>query len=101
VKTPPVVEDYTHVYHQYTVRVPEGVDREAVTKRLNERGVSVRVYYPLPIHKQPVFQQMDAYKDLVLPETEKATREVFSIPVFPSLTEEERAYVVQEINAAC
>ena len=101
VKTPPVLASNVHVYHQYTVRVPDGVDRDAVTKRLNERGIGVRVYYPLPIHKQPVFQQMDGYKDVVLPETDKATRQVFSLPVFPSLTEAERDYVVQEINAAC
>jgi dTDP-4-amino-4,6-dideoxygalactose transaminase len=101
VKTPPVVENNTHVYHQYTVRVPEGVDRDAVTKRLNERGIGVRVYYPIPIHKQPVFQAMDGYQNVVLPETEKATREVFSLPVHPALTEEERNYIVQEVNAAC
>jgi perosamine synthetase len=101
VKTPPVVPGNTHVYHQYTVRVPDGVDREAVTKRLNERGIGVRVYYPLPIHKQPVFQKMDGYSAVVLPETEKATAQVFSLPVHPALTEEERVYIVQEVNAAC
>jgi dTDP-4-amino-4,6-dideoxygalactose transaminase len=101
VKTPPVVAGNTHVYHQYTVRVPDGVDREAVTKRLNERGIGVRVYYPLPIHKQPVFQNMDGYSEVVLPETDKATEQVFSLPVHPALTEEERVYIVQEVNAAC
>lgn len=101
VKTPTVVPGNTHVYHQYTVRVPDGVDREAVTKRLNEKGIGVRVYYPLPIHKQPVFQQMDGYSKVVLPETDKATAQVFSLPVHPALTDEERAYIVQEVNAAC
>jgi dTDP-4-amino-4,6-dideoxygalactose transaminase len=101
VKTPCVVPGNTHVYHQYTVRVPEGVDRDAVTKRLNEKGIGVRVYYPLPIHKQPVFQQMDGYSEVVLPETDKATAQVFSLPVHPALTDEERSYIVQEVNAAC
>ena len=101
VKTPFVVPGNTHVYHQYTVRVPDGVDRDAVAKRLNERGVGVRVYYPLPIHKQPVFQNMDGYSKVELPETDKATSQVFSLPVHPALTEEERAYIVQEVNAAC
>ncbi|MBL8153239.1 MAG: DegT/DnrJ/EryC1/StrS family aminotransferase [Anaerolineae bacterium] len=101
VETPKIPEGYTHVYHQYTVRVPEGVDRDAVTKRLNERGVGVRVYYPLPIHRQPVFQAMDGYKDVHLPVTENLTARVFSLPVYPSLTAEERDYVVQEVNAAC
>jgi dTDP-4-amino-4,6-dideoxygalactose transaminase len=101
VTTPTTPPDYTHVFHQYTVRVPDEVDREAVAKRLNEKGVGVRVYYPLPIHKQPVFQAMDGYKDVVLPETEKAAAQVFSLPVHPALTEEERAYIVREVNAAC
>lgn len=101
VKTPVTRPGCTHVFHQYTVRVPDGVDRDAVAKRLNERGIGVRVYYPLPIHRQPVFQQMGGYEDVYLPETEKATQQVFSLPVYPSLTEEEKAYVVQEVNAAC
>lgn len=101
VKTPVVANGYSHVYHQYTVRVPDGVDRDTVAKRLNERGVGVRIYYPLPIHQQPVFRQMDGYQNVVLPETETATRQVFSLPVYPALTAEERDYVAQEINAAC
>jgi perosamine synthetase len=101
VKVPVVSPASAHVYHQYTVRVPDGVDREAVTKRLNDKGIGVRVYYPLPIHQQPVFQQMDGYSKVVLPETEKATREVFSLPVHPALTQEEKDYIVQEVNAVC
>lgn len=100
VKTPSVPAGYTHVYHQYTVCVPEGVDRDAVAKRLNEKGIGVRVYYPLPIHQQPVFQNM-GYTNVHLPVTEKLTKQVFSLPVYPTLTAEERAYVVQEVNAAC
>jgi dTDP-4-amino-4,6-dideoxygalactose transaminase len=101
VATPTTPEDYTHVYHQYTVRVPDGVDRDAVAKKLNEKGIGVRVYYPLPIHQQPVFQQMDGYGQVHLPVTEKLTKQVFSLPVHPALTQEELEYVVQEVNAAC
>jgi perosamine synthetase len=101
VKTPAVDPQVTHVYHQYTVRVPEGIDRDDVIKKLNERGIGVRVYYPLPIHRQPVFQNMGGYENVHLPETEKATREVFSLPVYPLLTDEERDYVVYEVNNAC
>jgi perosamine synthetase len=101
VKTPVLCPGFTHVYHQYTVRVPDDADREAVVRRLNERGVGVRVYYPLPIHKQPVFQQRDGYARVELPETEKATRQVFSLPVHPALTEDELDYIVREVNAAC
>jgi dTDP-4-amino-4,6-dideoxygalactose transaminase len=44
---------------------------------------------------------MDGYQNVVLPETEKATREVFSLPVFPALTQEELEYIVAEVNAVC
>jgi dTDP-4-amino-4,6-dideoxygalactose transaminase len=101
VRVPTVPPGREHVYHQYTVRVPEGVDRDAVLKRLNERGVGARVYYPLPIHRQPVFARRPEYGAVVLPATERATREVLSLPVHPSLTEEERAFVAAEVNQAC
>jgi len=101
VGTPAVAEGAAHVYHQYTVRVPDGVDRDAVTARLNERGIGVRVYYPLPIHRQPVFRAMPGYENVSLPETDSATAQVFSLPVHPLLTDEEKDYIVQEVNAAC
>lgn len=101
VKTPVSAPGAVHVYHQYTVRVPDGVNRDDVAKRLNDRGIGVRVYYPIPIHQQPVFQRMTGYEELNLPETDKATSQVFSLPVHPMLTEEERAYIVEEVNAAC
>lgn len=101
VATPALVPHTTHVFHQYTVRVPSGVDRDAAVKKLNERGVGARVYYARPIHQQPVFAARDRYQGLALPETERASREVISLPVHPAVTEEERAYVVQEVSAAC
>jgi dTDP-4-amino-4,6-dideoxygalactose transaminase len=101
VRIPTVPVGREHVYHQYTVRVREGVDRDAALKRLNERGVGARVYYPLPIHRQPVFAKRAEYRGLSLPETERATREVLSLPVHPLLTEEERAFVAAEVNASC
>jgi dTDP-4-amino-4,6-dideoxygalactose transaminase len=101
VKTPVTRPDYRHVFHQFTVRVPDGVDRDAAVKQLNERGVGARVYYPRPIHQQPVFQKMDGYADVVLPETDRATHQVFSLPVHPLLTQEEREYIVREVNTLC
>lgn len=101
VTVPPTRPGYRHVFHQYTVRVREGVSRDEAVKKLNERGIGARVYYPRPIHQQPVFQQMDGYANVVLPETDKATREVFSLPVHPLLTDEEREYIMHEVNTLC
>lgn len=98
---PRVSNGYRHVYHQYTVCVPNGLDRDAVADTLNQRGIGVRVYYPLPIHKQPVFQQQERYQDVVLPVTERLTQQVLSLPVHPFLSDEEREYIVQEVNSLC
>lgn len=98
VTTPSVAQGCTHVYHQYTVTVPAGCDRDAVCAQLNERGVGVRVYYPTPIHRQPVFMQMPGYAGVHLPQTEEATKRVFSLPVHPALTEVELRYVAEQLN---
>jgi dTDP-4-amino-4,6-dideoxygalactose transaminase len=98
VTVPPVREGYEHVYHQYTLRVPEGVSRDEAMRRIQERGVGVRVYYPLPIHQQPVFKKMGGYENLHLPETERATAQVMSLPIHPLLTDTEREYVVAVVN---
>ncbi|MCL4880107.1 MAG: DegT/DnrJ/EryC1/StrS family aminotransferase [Anaerolineae bacterium] len=95
---PLVRDNATHVYHQYTIRMPDGVDRDEVMKQIQAKGVGVRVYYPLPIHRQPIFEKMGGYENIDLPQTEKATREVMSLPIHPLLTEAERERVAQVIN---
>ena len=101
VKPPVTAPGYTHVFHQYTVRVAEHFDRDEVVRHLNERGIGVRVYYPTPIYQQPVFQKMAGYQEISLPETDRAVKQVFSLPVHPGLTDEEVDYIVKEVNALC
>jgi perosamine synthetase len=96
--TPTSAPGVSHAYHQYTVRVPPGLDRDTVVRRLNERGIEARVYYAKAIHQQPVFANEPSMRDLALPETERAAREVLSLPVHPFVTAQERAYVVREVN---
>jgi perosamine synthetase len=99
VRRPHVPPGFHHVYHQYTVRVPAAL-RDQLVARLNERGVAARVYYRRPIHREPLFQQRREYRKLDLPETERASSEVLSLPVYPGLTEAERAYVVEAVAAS-
>lgn len=100
VRTPITKEGCYHVFHQYTVLAPDGADRDAMVQQLNARGVGTRVYYPLPIHRQPVFsEQYTAELDASLPVTNALTKRVFSLPVHPSLTQEELEYIVREVNA--
>jgi len=89
--------DRTHIFHQYTIRVLDG-RRDVLREFLKERGIGTQVYYPLPLHLQPCFRHL-GYKEGDLPESERASREVLSLPMFPELTEEEQGYVVQAIKA--
>ena len=74
-----------HVYHQYTVRAPGR--RDELLNHLRERGVGAVVYYPLPIHRQPAYRRL-GYRD-ALPVAERLSAEVLSLPVHPSLTEQD------------
>ncbi len=72
-----------HVFHQYTIRVPR---RDAVLKALAERGIGSTVYYPVPIHLQPIYDSL-GYKQGDLPETERAAAEVLSLPIYPEMSD--------------
>jgi dTDP-4-amino-4,6-dideoxygalactose transaminase len=90
-----------HVYHQYTVRVPsqaadDPARRDALASRLEQAGVQTVVYYPLPVHRQPFYQQM-GYRD-ELPVAERLSNEVLSLPVHPGLTEQDLATIVKAVN---
>ncbi len=82
-----------HVYHQYTIRVPE--DRDGFAKALaDEHGVGTGVYYPTPYHRLPSFGLT-----LDLPETERAAREALSLPVHPALSADDLEAIAEAVNA--
>jgi perosamine synthetase len=93
VATPQVSEGYLHVYHQYTVRLER--DRAGALERLAEAGIGARVYYPLPVHKQPFYRRL-GFEDS-LPVAERMSDQVLSLPVHPSLTEEELDTIASEV----
>lgn len=88
---PLVAPQATHVYHQYTIRVPE--DRDGFATALADLGVGSGVYYPIPVHQLPSFGL-----DIDLPETATAADEVLSLPVHPSLTDDDVDTVIAAVN---
>jgi UDP-2-acetamido-2-deoxy-ribo-hexuluronate aminotransferase len=93
---PSVAPGNTHVYAQYTIRIP---GRDAVGQSLKNQGIPTAVYYPKCLHEQPVFSSL-GYKMGDFPESEKAAGEVLSLPMHPFLTEADQDIVVKAINNA-
>lgn len=95
-RTPGRVSYSTHTYHQYTVRTEH---RQQFLIGLKERGIGVGVYYPVPIHLQKAYADL-GYQPGDLKESEKAADEVFSLPIYPDLREEQIAEVVEAMHKA-
>ncbi|VEI12929.1 DegT/DnrJ/EryC1/StrS family aminotransferase [Trueperella bialowiezensis] len=96
VVTPPVADGAVHVYHQYTIRVSD--DRDGFANALREEyKVGCGVYYPIPNHRLPSLAPYAPGLDL--PETERAAQEVISLPVHPSLSQEDLDRIVEAVNA--
>jgi perosamine synthetase len=94
VVTPRVQPGVTHVYHQYTIRVNR---RDEFVDQLKERGVGTGIYYPIPVHRQKPLLEL-GYGDLRFPVSERLAGEVLSIPVHPSLTDDEVETVIAAVN---
>lgn len=93
---PGVMNGNTHVYAQYTIRVP---DRDRVGERLKAAGIPTAVYYPKCLHEQPVFAN-NGYRWGDFPAAEKASREVISLPMHPFLSEADQDAIVSELRKA-
>ena len=94
--TPKVKENYEHVWHQYTVRVDGGRDRDAAVKQLNEAGIGTGVFYPVPAHQQAYMRE--TVGAMSLPVAEQLAKEVISLPVHPQLTQDDLVRIVTEVN---
>jgi dTDP-4-amino-4,6-dideoxygalactose transaminase len=88
----------SHVFHQYTLRLRAGRDaRDALRAALLDRGIESAVFYPTPIHQQPLYRRL-GYGDLRLSIAERLAAEVLSLPVHPLLTAAELDAVAAAVN---
>ncbi len=102
-RLPAVLEDRTHIVNQYTIRVRRGPrwqrpesPRDALRQHLSERGIGSEIYYPVPLHAQECFRDCGPHPPL--PACEQMAAEVVSLPVFPELTAEEQAAVIEAVG---
>ncbi|TVQ64491.1 MAG: DegT/DnrJ/EryC1/StrS family aminotransferase [Spirulina sp. DLM2.Bin59] len=91
------------VWNQYTIRIADpqgdGSRRNAIQAALQDQGISSMVYYPRPLHLQPVYEHL-GYQPGDLPQAEQAAAEVLSLPMFPELTPEEQEQVAYGLKEA-
>jgi dTDP-4-amino-4,6-dideoxygalactose transaminase len=97
VVTPRVQSGAHHVYHQYTVRVPEG-RRDALLESLREQAIEAAVYYPRCVHQQPLYRELGIGGSF--PVAERAAMEVLSLPVHPGLSPEDLKCIAAAVNEA-
>ncbi len=94
VKTPVIDPQNVSIYNQYTLRAERRDDLQA---HLKAKGIGNSIYYPLPLHLQPCFAYL-GYREGTCPESEKAAKEVLSLPVYPELTEAQLDEVVGAVR---
>lgn len=95
IKTPITKPYAKHIFHQYTIRVKS---RDELSDYLKNKNIPHAIYYPIPLHQQTAYKYLSP-SDLKLPETEKAAKEVISLPMHTELTFEMQKYIADAINS--
>lgn len=94
--TPPFEDKFgMHVYHQYTLLSEQ---RDAIMKALQDNAIACAVYYPVPLHQQSVFS--DDCQNVSLPVTEMVSRQCFSLPICPELTDDQVDHICSVIASS-
>jgi dTDP-4-amino-4,6-dideoxygalactose transaminase len=102
--TPQELARGASVWNQYTIRISSAGRngatakyRDSIRQQLQERGVSSMVYYPLPLHLQPIYQHL-GYQPGSLPVAEQICHQVISLPMFPELAQEQQDQVIYALK---
>ena len=94
VRTPTIDPANESIYNQYTLRVAK---RDSLQAHLKEKQIGTAVYYPLSLHLQPCFEYL-GYKRGAFPESEKASQEAISLPIYPELVQSQLDEVVNAVR---
>jgi len=88
-----------HVFYQYAVRVEDDypMNRNELARNLTKKGVGVAVHYPVPIYKQPFYEKL-GYGQVVCPMAEDVCKRILSLPVHPSVSNEDIAHIVDTLE---
>jgi len=98
--TPPHVNDNVrHVFYQYAIRVEDDypMERDKLAGYLKEKGIDVAVHYPTPVYRQPLYTEL-GYVENICPMAEDACKRVLSLPVHPTVMEEDITYIIDTLK---
>lgn len=93
---PKVKSGYSHVWHQYTIRVDGNRDRDAAVKQLNDAGIGTGIFYPVPAHQQGYMKELIGEHHFTV--SEKLAKQVISLPVHPQVSQADLEKIVEEVN---
>ncbi len=93
---PTIREEYRDVYHNYVLLVDQKV-RDKIMTSLNRNGVETKIHYPIPLHLQECSKNLD-YKDGDIPNCEQYAKSMISLPIYPTLTQDEINYIIKNVN---
>ncbi|MEM9985995.1 MAG: DegT/DnrJ/EryC1/StrS family aminotransferase, partial [Bacteroidota bacterium] len=93
-------DDGSHVFHQYTIKIHGGSKpRNEIRSFLQERGIPSMIYYPVPCHLQPAYQEY-GYQKGDLPQSEALCEQVISLPMHSELTSEQQTFIADSFSEA-
>lgn len=95
IKTPKVLPYVKHVYHLYVIRVE---NRDKIQQKLKEQGIATGIHYPIPLHLQPAYKYL-GYKENDFPITEKVSKEILSLPIYPELSVELQKWIMENLRS--
>jgi perosamine synthetase len=92
-------KDQQHSWYLYTCRLKDGTEteRNRILQELKQRGIGAEAYYPNPIHLMPFYREN--FGSTKLPETDKASNQVFSLPVHPAVTPEQIEFIGKTLTS--
>jgi len=94
VTLPTTLDGNTHIYHQFSIQVPERDDFQAYLK---DREIPTAIHYPIPLHRQPAFQKIG--RNPGVPIAEEVADHIISLPIYPEMPEEDQQLVIDSINS--
>jgi len=97
ITTPARAKNSTHVFHQYTLLLADGVDRNALREFLAAKGIPAMIYYPIALHMQKAYTD-PRYKEGDFPVTENLCKRVISLPMHTELDEEQLKFITDAVN---